>query len=215
MIKPLPLTVRWSSRQKGRVMFVVFAYHGRDTDATPQGFLERRESSAARGHRIVHRDHYANPRPLPYAISLLAAGADLLCATQPDVVIDSQWDQDIPAGLAPGCRRIERADLANAAAWSGGLLADLAAYDHVVLMYPDALGLGCAAAERVALARHGSVLVINGRRRGFRIDGSLHGRLQLRRWLAHSRIAERALAALIQPYAARLARRDREAGSDA
>lgn len=213
MIKP-PLTVRWSSRRKGRVVFVVFAYHGRDTDATPRGFLERRESSAARGHRIVHRDHYANPRPLPYVIALLAAGADLLCATPPDVVIDSQWDQDVPADLVPGCRRIERADLANAAAWSTGLLAELDAYDHVVLIYPDALGLGCAAAEGTALARHGSVLVINGRRRAFRVDGSLHGRLRLHRWLAHSRIVERALAALIQPYAARLARRDRESGAN-
>lgn len=207
---PLPLTIRWApTLRRGRVLFVACAYHGRDRDDAVRGVLERRESPPARGHRIVHRDHYANPRPLPYVLGLLAAGADLLCDQPPDVVIDSRWESDPPPEIGAWCRTIVRLDVATAAAWRQAPLADLTGYDHVVLVYCDALGLGCDDGERVALARHASVLVINGRRRGFGLDGALHRRLQFHRWLANTRIVERVLAAVIQPVAVWLARRDR------
>ncbi len=207
MTQPLPLTIRWPRNlRKGRVLFALFAYHGRDRDGAPPGFLERRETPAARGHRIVHRDHYANPRALPYELSLLASSAEVLCNQPPDVVIDQRWEGEVPADLASRCQSVERADLASAPA---ALFATFGHYDHIVFIYADALGLGCAAAEQGAMARHASVLIVNGRRRGFHLQGSLHGRLQVRRWLADTRIVERLLAALITPLAARLARRDR------
>jgi hypothetical protein len=210
---PLPLTVRWGAPQRGRVLLVAFAYHGRDRDGAVASFLERRESAAARGHRIVHRDHYANPRPWPYVAALLAAATDLLCDQPPDVVIDESWDGD-PARDLGWCRSVTRAAIATAEAWQTQTLKQLAAFDHVVLIYPDALGLGCAAAERTALRHHRSVLVINGRRRAFRLDGSLHRRLQRHRWLAQTRIVERLLARVMVPVGALLARRDRAATDD-
>jgi hypothetical protein len=214
MTPPLPLTIRWSPTPAlGRVLFVLFAYHGRDRDAQPQGFLERRESPAVRGHRIVHRDHYANPRPLPYLMAAIGSAAEALCDRAPDIVIDQQWDADPSAEFGSWCRNVARAEVAVETAWQHGLLADLPQYDHVVLVYPDALGLGCAGAERAALARHASVLVVTGRRRAFRLDRRLHDQLQFRRRLAHSRIVERVLAAVIPPIAARLARRDRALSS--
>lgn len=214
MIQPLPLTVRWpATLRRGRVLFVLFAYHGRDLDDQPRGWLERREQPNARGHRIVHRDHYANPRTLPYLLAMTASAAELLSDQAPDVVIDRRWDADAGEALAGWSGTVERADVVIDEAWRSGLLGALERYDNVVFIYPDALGLGCGAAERAALSRHASVLVVNGRRRAFRLDGTLHGRLQWHRWLAHSRIVERALAALVQPFAARLARRDGKAGS--
>jgi hypothetical protein len=211
MTTTLPLTIRWSPTLRyGRVLFVLFAYHGRDRDERPHGFLERRESPAVRGHRIVHRDHYANPRALPYVMALAGRAAEALCDQAPDIVIDQRWDTDPSAEFAPWCRNVARADVAEETAWQHGLLADLPQYDHVVLIYPDALGLGCDGAERAALSRHASVLIVNGRRRAFRLDRSLHGQLQLQRFLAHSRLVERVLAAVIPPIAARLARRDRD-----
>jgi hypothetical protein len=195
------------------VLFVLFAYHGRDRDDRPHGVLEGRESPAVRGHRIVHLDNYAKPRPLPYLMAAIGSAAEVLCDQAPDIVIDQQWDTDPSAEFASWCRNVARAEVAVEAAWQHGLLADLPQYDHVVLVYPDALGLGCAGAEDVALSRHASVLVVNGRRRAFRLDRALHGTLQTRRWLAHSRIVERVLAAVIPPIAARLARRDRDLNS--
>jgi hypothetical protein len=213
MTTPLPLTIRWSpTLGLGRVLFVLFAYHGRDRDARPQGFLERRESPAVRGHRIVHRDHYANPRPLPYLMAATASAAEALCDQAPDIVVDQQWDTDPSAEFASWCRNVARAEVAAETVWQQGMLANLPRYDHVVLVYADALGLGCDGAERAALSRHASVLIINGRRRAFRLDRSLHDQLQFRRRLAHSRIVERVLAAVIPPIAARLARRDRDLG---
>lgn len=208
MIPPLPLTIRWPHLRKGRVLFVVFAYHGRDRDDAPQGVLERRESSSDRGHRIVHRDHYANPRPFAYVLALMAAAADELCGSAPDVVIDRSWDTE-PGEVLSWCARVERADVARVDAWGQGLLASIAAYDHIVFVYPDALGLGCGAAERVALAQHASVLIVNGRRRAFRLDGVRHRQLTVHRWLAHTRIVERLLGKALNYLGEWLARRDR------
>ena len=207
-MQPLPLTVRWGTLRRGRVLFVLFAYHGRDRDGAVAGWLGRRESSADRGHRIVHRDHYANPRPLPYVLAMMAAAADLISDQPPDVIVDQKWEADVAPQL-PGCRSVERADVILATAWQSGTLAQLAAYDHVVLVYSDALGLGCGDAERTANGNHQSVLAINGRRRAFRLDRSMHRRLQVHRWLAHTRIVERGLAKVMVIMGAMLARRDR------
>jgi hypothetical protein len=210
---PLPLTICWPRLAKGRVLFVVFAYHGRDRDDQRRGLLERRESPSDRGHRIVHRDHYANPRPLPYVLAMVASAAEALCDRPPDVILDTRWEGGA-AEIAPWCATVERADLVDAAAWTRGPLASVSGYDHVVFVYPDALGLGCGDAEREVLARHASVLIVNGRRRGFRLDGTRHGQLRLHRWLAHTRIVERLLGAMLNRVGLRLARRDHRLGAD-
>lgn len=206
----MPLTLGWSPVPKpGRVLFVVFGYHGTDHDDVKRGMLERWETPSARGHRIVHRDHYANPRPLSYLAAMVGSAVGALTTAAPDLVIDRRFPDAAPVGFEPLFGVIESAEVADEAAWASGLLARLKDYDHVVLVYSDALGLGCEAGERRALDSHASVLVINGRRRAFRIDSSWSGRLRLHRFLAHTRIVERLLAVVIRPLALGLARRDR------
>jgi hypothetical protein len=207
----LPLTLAWKpAPQPGRTLFVVFAYHGADRDEVRRTLTERWESGNARGHRIVHRDHYANPRPLPYLMAIVGrAAAHLTPSLAADVVIDTRHNATLPAVVDSAFGQVEIADVTNSTAWSAGLLATAALYDHIVLVYADALGLGCELAEQCAISRASSVLVINGRRRAFRLDHMLRLRLRVNRWLAHTRIVERGFAMAVRPLAHGLAAWDR------
>lgn len=211
----LPLTIRWDPPPRaGRTLFVVCAYHGRDRDESRRGLIARLEGTAARGHRIVHRDHYANPRSLAYMARLVEQTlAEWPAGSCVDLVIDDRLGRDEPLSLAPLFGRVETANVADPGAWRVGLLGESSSFDEIVLVYADALGLGCQAIERRALAGHPSVLVITGRGRAFRVDGRWHRRLAVHRWLASTRFVERLLAAAVRPVAAGLAAWDRLAGS--
>jgi hypothetical protein len=197
----------WSPAPKpGRTLFVVFAYHGQDGDSERRGLLERFESQAGRGHRIVHRDHYANPRPFEYQLALVRSASAHTCSGEPaDLVVDRKFEAALSDDVAREFGRVAAAPVADAQEWTQGMLAERRTYDHLVLVYSDALGLGCDDAERNALGGRDSVLVLNGRRRAFRLTRALRLRLRFSRWLAGSRVLERTLAVLIQPFAATLA----------
>lgn len=69
----------------------------------------------------------------------------------------------------------------------------IAAADQVVLLYPDAIGLGFAAVERVVLARKrpwAGIAVLNGRRRKFLLNGGTRLALRLRRLLEWTMLPE-------------------------
>lgn len=61
--------------------------------------------------------------------------------------------------------------------------------DRVVLLYPDAIGIGFGALERQLLGRV-PVTVINGRRRNFVLDRATRRRLRLRRFLERTMLLE-------------------------
>lgn len=205
MTLPLLWTV---SPAPGRTLILVFAYHGRDRDRPTPSRLQRLEGAGSHGHLIVHRDHYANPRTAAYQMALVAAAVPVLCGdAPPDLVIDTALG-DV-GGLPDGA---ERADLAAPRFWRDGLAARARGYQNVVLVYPDALGLGCERAERRLLRECGSVLVMNGRRRVFRLDESAWSDMDVHRWLARTRAVERLLAVLIRPAGRVLAAWDRMAG---
>jgi hypothetical protein len=203
----MKLTRCWGTIAPGRTLFVAMAYHGNDRDLHP-GFWARFESVPARGHRIVHRNHYANPRPAPYVFEMIAAATAEISNGLPDLVIDPGFDA-LPAEILS---RFDRTVTANALlpeSWRGPLLADATSYDHLVIVYTDALGLGCEQVEAQALSRKFPVLIINGRRRAFHLDGSVRGQLQISRFLAHTRIAERLMAAVLRRVGTLLAMADR------
>lgn len=65
--------------------------------------------------------------------------------------------------------------------------------DVVILLYPDAIGLGFASIERTVLADNrawADVEVLNGRRRQFRLNGTTSLGLRLRRVLEWSLLPE-------------------------
>lgn len=193
----------------GRTLFLLFAYHGRDRDAEPSWF-DRFEGAGARGHRIVHRDHYANPRTLAYQVAMIAAARERLTPDEPaDLAIDRTLGGDTAAQLAGGFGRVDVADLVHPRLWRDGIATQARSYRNVVLVYPDALGLGCGDAERRILRDRDRVLVINGRRRVFAVTRSYSYQMDIHRWLAASRAIERVFAAAVRPIASGLAAWDR------
>jgi hypothetical protein len=66
---------------------------------------------------------------------------------------------------------------------------------QIVLLYPDAIGLGWGPVERAVLRRAApgaEVRVLNGRRRDFVLDRRARFRLELRRWFETALIGEAA-----------------------
>lgn len=188
-------------------MFLLFAYHGRDQDQPAPSWIQRLEGPGSHGHFIVHRDHFANPRNLAYQVAMMRHAADYLCPDQPPAIaMDAAFDPQAVAGMG------EIVDLVNPRFWRSNLAARARSFDNVVAIYPDALGLGCAAGERRLVNDCGSILVINGRRRVFTVDQSMSSRLDRHRWLASTRIVERSLAQAVRPFAATLSAWDRMKG---
>lgn len=69
---------------------------------------------------------------------------------------------------------------------------------RVVLLYPDAIGIGFGGIERrlLRLATRRAITVLNGRRRVFPLDRSARRRLLLRRFLERSMLLECVFGAL-------------------
>ena len=64
--------------------------------------------------------------------------------------------------------------------------------DNIILLYPDPIGMDFGSIERAIASRWPSkaVLVLNGRRRFFRLDQATRRRLAVRRFLASFRLPE-------------------------
>jgi len=204
-----------------RVLVVVCAYteasRGAD-DPRPYGlvtaFVLRALALVLPGrfadHRALHRDHFANPRPLPYLLELAERfAAEVAPAAPPDLLIDAAFPELEEGAWRGAFARVERGATARfAALGTPPLLADAlrGVYDSVVLVHPDALGLGCELLERVLAgdpARR--VLVVNGRRRVYALASDARRWLRLRRFLARTRLAELGFALAVWPIAAALA----------
>jgi hypothetical protein len=84
---------------------------------------------------------------------------------------------------------------ASASAWA----ASLTGADTIVLLYPDAIGIGFAGIERQVrvLAPRARIEVLNGRRRSFALDGRTRFALALRRFLERSMLTEIFLGAAL------------------
>lgn len=69
----------------------------------------------------------------------------------------------------------------------------IAVADQIVLLYPDAIGMGFSPIERDLIAHKlawAGVTVLNGRSRRFRLNGGTHMGLRLRRFLAWTMLPE-------------------------
>lgn len=151
------------------------------------------------------RDHYANARPLPMQVQLAEAALALGGATTVRVAVDARLAADGVEKLWPGVDT-EIVALART-------LPELRDADTVVLVYPDALGLGFGNFEsRLLAAGAKNVVVVSGRRRLFPLTATARRSLRWRRVIASARFPEFAAALVLIPLAAVLAGYDRLRG---
>lgn len=204
----LPLIVAGRMPSPGStVLFVLCAYRHQDltrdagllTRATLR-ILDGVTLGRLRSHRTIHRDHYANPRSFPYLIGLIQRfrrESDLRRA--PDLVVDRGFNVE-PQSRAWEFGRVELADLRRPQ--QSGLIRDAESgrYDAVVLVWADALGLGCESLQGFA-TRLPTAIAINGRRRAFPLDLNTRRALGLRRYFAYTRLAETIFALCVFPIA--------------
>jgi hypothetical protein len=94
--------------------------------------------------------------------------------------------------LHPGARFV---DVAAESRWAEFL----PGADAVVLLYPDAIGIGFGGLERRLrrLVPQGAIRVVNGRRRGFALDPATRRRLLVRRALERSMLIECVVGAVM------------------
>ena len=189
-------------RIAGRTLVLLCAYRG-GTRAKPPlvsfrgaqrvwNWLTLRPLSA---HVAAYRDHQANPRPLGTQIELARAALALGQASTVRTVIDEGFAGDEIGDLALGDSATEIFDLSNA-------IPSLAGADTVILVYPDALGLGFGGLE-TRLRRGGAknIVVLTGRRRIFPLTSEAMRAFRWRRILARTRLVELAAAAAVIPIA--------------
>lgn len=144
-----------------------------------------------RKHYRDQANFYANPRSVSYQLgaikefcSINGVGENIDLALDENLApypaedIDSNFKQVYKISLFPtkGLRdRLQKQ------------------YDNIVIVYSDAIGLGCEEIEK-AIASHSSVFVINGRRRAFKLSLDFQKALNRRRFYCKWRIVEALLA---------------------
>jgi len=157
--------------------------------------LTRLRDRATRDHVRSYRDFYANPRSATYMAERLR---DLFEHGKRDgtaLVLDPALDID--ASETEWASEIRRGS-DKLARMPRELLDLVPAYEAVLLVHSDALGLGLGRLERMLIAASpGGVFVLNGRRRLYRIDPRMQRRLSVRRIFAETRIVEMILARVV------------------
>lgn len=193
----------------GRLLVVVCSFRGGIGNPPPfsvarkapwlgrlGGILDRVALLNLRQFIASNRDFFANPRSLAYQAGLIE---DLLDSTKPAqtaIALDRNFEGD-PAramldSLGSVCVRapadlISRDDKADA----------------IVVVYPDALGLGWGPLEDRLPGT--TAYLLNGRRRIRPFGAAARRRLRLHRLLATTRIPELAASLAVVPIAASLA----------
>jgi hypothetical protein len=144
-----------------------------------------------------HRDHFANPRSTEYQISLAEAVMARGHFSEVDIIVD------VPVAQNAEPTAIEKLKSSRVERIRAEILAGVAnRWDTVVILYPDALGLSWRRLERAAMMTGANVVIVNGRRRLFTLDGPIQRGLTWRRWFATTRLQELLMAVCIIPVAA-------------
>ncbi len=189
-----------------RALFVFCGYHGDDARrrAGPRQLFRRIDASATAANARRVRDYYANPRDAAYMLEVARNFRRLNGLDGPaDAVVDP-----LLAAAPIDAMRAEFAAVtmlddgavdASSPCW-GQIRAQR--HDAVVLLYPDAIGLGCSPIERNLLGMGTPLFVANGRRRAFALDGRARRALALRRFLSNTRVGEVGMAAVFLAAAA-------------
>lgn len=183
---------------QARILFVFCGYHGdhgsRDHVVWRVGRRLRLTSIVENARRV--RDYYANPRSFDYLFALArefrAANG---MSSSVHALIDPKLAPATDAHSEPAFVTVEVMPDApyntTVRQWCERHAGRL---DAIVLLYADAIGLGCAPLQRAALAAAPQVFVVNGRRRAFVLDRAARRALAWRRFLSNWRFVEIGLA---------------------
>lgn len=206
----LPITVAAAPPRGERLLFILAPYPAQAADVTRDaspitratlGLVDALTFKRLTGHRAMYRDHYANARPLAYLQGMVAAAIEATGARADSKLLqDTAFAAQTGGDATPGAAT-ESVDLR---AIDGNRLTAMATdggYAAVVLVWPDALGLGWERLER-KLAPARNLFVLNGRRRLFELAPALRRKLALRRFCAYTRLPEIAFALATFPVAA-------------
>jgi hypothetical protein len=194
---------------KGRLLIVVCSYRGGIGNPEPFSFarimsvlgglgriLDRLSVLNLRQFIAANRDFFANPRTLAYQSSLVEELLRASTATHVTLVLDRAFEADPARSMFDSMGDVQLRDAAE-------LVRKDDVADAIVVVYPDALGLGWSAFERdlLRLPTH----LLNGRRRIQLLDVPTHRRLRWHRLMATTRISELAMIIVVIPVAALLA----------
>lgn len=202
-----PLLKSRQPRLQGHLLIVLCSYRGGIGDPPPFSFgryapklgpiarlLDRACLFSLREFIASNRDFFANVRSVEYQLGLLQ---DVLSIASPSTVtirIEEQMAQSKVCNRLASFGEVEVRS-------SGDLLCENDVADSVLLIYPDALGLGWGRLESM-LATTESVYIVNGRRRIFPLNAHMRIRLGWHRFLATTRVTELLASIVILPLAA-------------
>lgn len=203
MIKTLTLSEVDSSAFQNDVLVVVCAYRGdeaQDRTGLLWRIFRRTPLYRWRIHCRQQMNYYANPRDVGYALETLKRFWESNnIRSQPTVVVDDRF---------PEARQPLSSSIGSIvpAAPVQAIEANRNA-KTVLLVFSDAIGLGCEPIEAAAL-KAPNVFAMNGRRRVFRLTPAMRRILASRRFHSRWRLAELLLAATFIPLSAILASAD-------
>lgn len=204
-----PLLESSHPQPQGHLLVVLCSYRGGIGNAPPFSFarlvprlgpiarlLDRLSLLSLRQFIASNRDFFANVRTVGYQVGLLEDALRLASPSGVTIRVDEALVQDAACEQLASFGRVEvRA--------AGDLLCANESADSVLIIYPDALGLGWAPLEsRLPSA---SVYAVNGRRRIFPFNAHTRRKLRWTRLLASTRVTELLATIAIVPLAAGLA----------
>jgi hypothetical protein len=196
----------------GKLLVLLCSYRGGIDNNTPFSFgasipwagpfsrlLDRLTFLNLRRFVATNRDFFANVRSVGYQISLLEESFRLMGDRPVEIRIDRNLCE------ASSLERLGRISSVKSLD-ANSLFEDCENFANVLIIYPDALGLGWGRLEN--LLPNKNVYILNGRRRIFSLDDSTRCKLFWRRLLANTRLPEMIAGMLIIPLAAACALQD-------
>jgi len=177
-----------------QTLFVFCGYHGGQEPRTNifWRIARRLRLTAVSDNARRIRDYHANPRSLDY---MLGVAGEFRAANKVTGPVYAMIDKSFAAAGAPPpdapfAAAPELFDFSDDDAIRRGLERYAIKPAAIVLLYADAIGLGCARLEDAALSEAPEVIIINGRRRAFGLDREARRALALRRFLSNWRFME-------------------------
>jgi len=143
-----------------------------------------------------NRDYAANPRSFGYQLGLTKEILSLSGFSEATFMIDKEFSD---ASITRQFEQVGPVAIRDITCLTPN---DFVGFDTIILVYPDALGLGWSGVEsKLLTGLHVPLFFANGRRRLMRLDSAARRALAWRRLLATSRFTELCLSMFIIPLA--------------